>query len=81
MIPKTEDSSKVELPPKLVEPVAQIKKEIITPAMKKRERKIKVKKMTKKATKLEKAAADKLACMEAIAFDSPALAAVKRMFN
>lgn len=50
-------------------------------APKKRERKVKEKASAKKKTKAELAAADKLAFSEAVVFDSPALAAVKRMFN
>lgn len=50
------------------------------PAGTKRKRKVGAK-LKKKLTKAELAAADKLAFCEAVCFDSPALAAVKRMFN
>ena len=58
----------VELPPKK------------DPATKKRERKIQAK-ARKTKTKAETAASEKAAFTEAVVFDSPALKAVKRMFN
>ena len=64
------DATKVAVP---------IKTAILVGATK-RQKKIKAK-ANRKVTKAEKKAADKLACCEAVIFDSPALAAVKRLFS